>query len=69
MERKWEYKTVTFNKRKFFTSQIDWEEFNALLNRHGDNGWEMVSSISTGSPFITGSVAVILKREKSESHV
>jgi len=68
VERKWEYKTITFNKRKFFTSQIDWEEFNALLNRYGGNGWEIISSIPTGSPFFTGSVTVILKRGKFESH-
>ena len=69
MERKWEYKTITFNKRKFLTSQIDWEEFNSLLNRHGDNGWEMVSFIPTSSPFFTRSVTVMLKRGKFENHV
>ena len=66
MEEKWEYKTVVFRKRKFLTSQLDWREFNEQLNQYGDKGWELVSSVANGSPFITGSVVVILKKRTKD---
>jgi len=68
VEEKWEYKTVVFGKRKFFTSQLNWEELNDQLNQHGNRGWELVSSIASSGPFFTGAVTVILERRKFDDN-
>ncbi|MEN0038352.1 MAG: DUF4177 domain-containing protein [Cellvibrio sp.] len=61
---RWEYKTLSFKKRSFFSGAIDVEAFNQQLDAYGREGWELVSvcpNTSMGAP--SGLVAV-LKRQK-----
>ncbi len=61
---RWEYKTVAFKKRRFFSGAIDAEAFNQQLDGLGREGWELVSicpSVFMGAP--TGVIAV-LKRQR-----
>jgi hypothetical protein len=61
---RWEYKTLSFKKRSFFSGAIKAEELNQQLDALGREGWELVSvcpNFTLGAP--TGIVA-ILKRQR-----
>lgn len=61
---RWEYKTITFKKRHFFSGSIDLETLNQQLDALGREGWELVSicpNVFMGAP--TGVVGV-LKRQR-----
>lgn len=40
---RWEYKTINFKKRSFFSGALDTEELNQQLDALGRDGWELVS--------------------------
>ena len=40
---RWEYKTINFTKRSFFTGTLIAEAFDVQLNELGREGWELVS--------------------------
>ena len=40
---RWEYKTINFTKRSFFTGTIELDAFETQLNELGREGWELVS--------------------------
>ncbi|MES2674906.1 MAG: DUF4177 domain-containing protein [Pseudomonadota bacterium] len=40
---RWEYKTLKYTKRSFFTGAVDAEELQQMLNDLGRDGWELVS--------------------------
>lgn len=40
---RWEYKTLKYTKRSFFTSAVNSEELEQVLNELGRDGWELVS--------------------------
>ena len=50
---RWEYKTIIFTKRAFFTGVINAEAFDAQLNELGRDGWELVSVVSNQMQGVT----------------
>jgi hypothetical protein len=67
MNPQWEYKTLKIaTESGFFTgTDFDSEQLQAELNRHGAEGWEVVSifdidKLKGGSKF----VVVVMKRQK-----
>lgn len=60
---RWEYKTLSFKKRSFFSGTIDSEAFNQQLDALGREGWELVSICPNGLGAASGVVAVF-KRQK-----
>lgn len=61
---RWEYKTLSFKKRSFFTGAVDADALNQQLDALGREGWELVS-ICPGSFFGAPSgVIAVLKRQK-----
>ncbi len=47
MTDKWEYRTVKYATGGFLGGKIYEGEFEALLNEHGAQGWELVSCFDT----------------------
>ncbi|MGH8369891.1 MAG: DUF4177 domain-containing protein [Gammaproteobacteria bacterium] len=37
----WEYKTLYFNKKNFFTSGIDTKLLDSKINDYAEKGWEL----------------------------
>ncbi len=60
---KWEYKTIFFNKKNFFTSVVDTNLLDGKINDYADRGWELVSFKNVGH-FGWQGVIIIFKREK-----
>ncbi len=57
---RWEYKTLKYTKRSFFTGTLDAEALEHALNDLGREGWELVSINQTQMQ----SALVVLKRQK-----
>ena len=57
---RWEYKTLKYTKRSFFTGALDAEALEHALNDLGREGWELVSINQTQMQ----SALVVLKRQK-----
>lgn len=57
---RWEYKTINFTKRSFFTGVVDSAALDEQLNNMGRDGWELVSAIQ--NPM--AGVIAIFKRAK-----
>lgn len=73
MSDKWEYQVLIYREGFFGSvifgaSKIDPEKFGSFLNRHGENGWEVVTmerDIRRQFLFFkVDSYAVIMKRKK-----
>lgn len=47
MDAKWEYRTVKFKTGGWFGGKVDEQKFQDELNRHGYEGWELVSCFDT----------------------
>ncbi|WP_152397086.1 DUF4177 domain-containing protein [Paenibacillus guangzhouensis] len=63
---KWEYRTLKFKTGGFMGGKIDEEEFQEELNRHGDEGWELVSCFDTSqSSGSSRDIVVVFKRKKN----
>jgi hypothetical protein len=58
---RWEYKTLSYKKRSFFSGAIDAEALNQQLD--GREGWELVSISPNGLGTVSGVIA-IFKRQK-----
>jgi hypothetical protein len=58
-----EYKSVKCTKKSFLSSSVNLEEFDALLNRHADQGWELVC-VNTSGLAIPNVMIATFKREK-----
>lgn len=64
MER-WEYKSFKVGTGGFAGGILEIEDFNAELNKLGEQGWELVSCLSTNmGQGATRDVVAILKRKK-----
>ncbi len=62
---KWEYRTLKFKTGGFMGGKIDEEEFQEELNRHGEEGWELVSCFDTSqSSGSSRDIVVVFKRRK-----
>ncbi|MDF2474507.1 MAG: hypothetical protein K0R21_2289 [Anaerocolumna sp.] len=44
---RWEYKSIKFETTGFFGGKLDLHNFDADINRLGEDGWELVSCITT----------------------
>ncbi len=60
---KWEYKTIFFNKKNFFTSSIDTQLLDEKVNDYADKGWELVTMNNAGFLGWQGAI-IIFRREK-----
>lgn len=61
---RWEYKTLSFKKRSFFSGSIDAEAFNQQLDALGRDGWELVSICPNSFMGAPSGVVAVLKRQK-----
>ncbi|SMF92437.1 protein of unknown function [Paenibacillus uliginis N3/975] len=43
----WEYRTVKYQTGGFLGGKVNEEELDELLNKHGYEGWELVSCFDT----------------------
>ena len=58
---KWEYKTVNYAKRSFWTSGVNTEGLSETLNKLGSEGWELVD-VTSGQAW--SGLVLILKRQR-----
>lgn len=64
MER-WEYTSIKVETKGFMGGILDIEDFNYELNRFGEQGWELVSCLTTSSRnSATKEVVAVFKRRK-----
>ncbi|MGG1661446.1 DUF4177 domain-containing protein [Brevibacillus sp. NRS-1366] len=62
---KWEYRTIKFQTGGFFGGKLDTNEFEAMLNKMGEQGWELISCFDTSqSQGASRDVVTVLKRRK-----
>lgn len=62
---KYEYKTFIYDTKGFWGGSVDAGQFQKELNVLGNDGWELVSSISTTQSYGSSkSIVCILKRRK-----
>lgn len=62
---KYEYKTLTYDTKGFWGGSVDAGQFQSELNILGNDGWELVSSISTTQSYGSSkSIVCIFKRKK-----
>lgn len=63
---KYEYCTTVYDTKGFWGGSVDVSEFQKELNCLGNEGWELVSSVSTTqNQGATKSIICIFKRKKS----
>lgn len=60
---KWEYKTIFFNKKNFFTSSIDTQLLDEKINDYADKGWELFTLKTVGFLVLQGAI-IIFRKEK-----
>lgn len=62
---KWEYITIKVETEGAFGGILDVRNFDNELNKYGEQGWELVSCISTNAAYgKTREVIVVFKRRK-----
>ena len=61
---RWEYKTISFKKRSFFSGAIDVEALNQQLVGLGRDGWELVSICPGISMGVPSGVVAVFKRQR-----
>lgn len=62
----YEYKTVTYDPKGFWGGAVDTNQFQDQLNAFGNDGWELVTSVSTTQSYGSSkSIVCIFKRKKS----
>lgn len=65
--QKYEYYTFVYNTKGFWGGQIDVSQFQDELNRLGNEGWDLVNSVSTSqNQGVSKSIICIFKRKKSQ---
>lgn len=63
---KYEYKTFTYDTKGFWGGSVDINQFQNELNALGDDGWELVNSVSTTQSYGSSkSIVCIFKRKKN----
>ena len=62
----WEYKTVQLAAQDWFLGgKVDYEKFEAMLNRLGRDGWELVNAFDTNKAHgQTRDVVAVFKRPR-----
>lgn len=61
---RWEYKTIKFKKRSFFSGALDAEELNQQLDALGGDGWELVSVCPAMYMSNSQGLIAVLKRSR-----
>ncbi|MCL1866596.1 MAG: DUF4177 domain-containing protein [Oscillospiraceae bacterium] len=62
--KKFEYVTVTIATGGLFGGKVDADNFNQKLNNMGNQGWELINSISSNEAYgSTKYIVCIFKRE------
>jgi hypothetical protein len=62
---KWEYTSIKAETKGFTGGILELEAFNAKLNELGEQGWELVSCVSTNAAYgTTREVIAVFKRRK-----
>lgn len=62
----WEYKSIKVETKGFMGGILELEDFNHELNNLGEQGWELVSCLTTSSgQGTTREVVAVFKRRKS----
>lgn len=60
----WEYRTVKYQTGGFLGGKVNEEELDELLNKHGYEGWELVSSFDTSqSQGQSRDIIMVFKRQ------
>lgn len=63
MKQQWEYKTVKVETHGFRGGILETDEFDELLNRMGQEGWELVSTFGTNrSDGVSREAIAVFKR-------
>lgn len=67
--KKWEYKIISIKAIKsFLGGKFDYDEINTILNKEGEDGWELVNIVSTNHAYgDTNTLGLVFKRLKDES--
>ncbi len=66
MMEKFEYYTYIYGTKGFLGGEVDGDELGAEINKLGNSGWELVSSVSSNQANgHTGSIVCIFKRKIS----
>jgi hypothetical protein len=61
----WEYYTLKLKPGGFFSSKIEPEKVDALLNEAGSQGWELVNVVSISQAYgATGELLFVFKRQR-----
>lgn len=62
---KWEYLSIKFQTEGSFGGILDIKNFNIELNKLGEQGWELTSTISTNASYgKSREVIAVFKRKK-----
>lgn len=62
---KYEYKTYLYDTKGFWGGSVESNPFQDYLNALGNDGWELVSTVSTNAVYgSTKSIVCIFKRKK-----
>jgi hypothetical protein len=62
---KWEYKTIKFQTGGFLGGKLDTDEFESMLNKMGEQGWELISCFDTSLGHgASRDVIAVFKRKK-----
>lgn len=62
---KWEYTSIKVETKGFMGGILEIEDFNYELNKFGEQGWELVSCLTTSSgQGTTREVVAVFKRRK-----
>ena len=61
----WEYKTIVIKaKASFWGGKFDNNELDNILNKYGEDGWELVNVVASNQAYgESGSLICIFKRE------
>ncbi len=62
---RWEYTSIKVETKGFMGGIVDIEDFNYELNKFGEQGWELVSCLTTNSgQGTTRELVAVFKRKK-----
>ena len=64
--QKWEYQTIKLNTKGIFGGILDTMTFDGMLNRLGNDGWELVSAFDTNEVYGSSREAIaVFKRPRN----
>jgi len=64
--QKWEYQTIKLNTKGIFGGILDTMTFDGMLNRLGNDGWELVSAFDTNQTYGSSREAIaVFKRPRN----